>query len=313
MIMILIGVYEFLKIKSKNMWEKQWFLLLLIISLEIMFWVCGLTTFFQGALKLTKFPFQANIKNDYISEKNNSTNLNGKFDYKRECNQKKINNIIYYYDSKESENDIISCNKGIELAGINMDKYFDHKEQEIKVVILNDFEKLGKKNISNAVGITTYPEKVIYILNSQTRMKELLKDKESSSEDIKSTICHEYVHLVIFNEIEEREIFPTSKVPVWLQEGLAFYIENENYKKYELDKYSKLDNLKYADTEFLEENGFEYYLASSVLVKNIIDNYGGEKVFENILDDMEKTKDFYKSFENIIGKTYEEVEEEVLL
>lgn len=234
------------------------------------------------------------------------------FNYEIDCKKQKINNITYYYDSEDSKRDIKVCDEALDLARIKVSKYFPYKEYPMKVVILSSFDKLNKSSINNAVGLTTYPDLIIYILNTNSRMNKKRNSIIEARIDTKSTVCHEYVHFVMFKIMEEEDIFPVSSVPVWFQEGTAYYIENLYYDGYKFENYIKLKNLKYANKEFCGSNGIEYYIASTAIINHLINNYGGNRIINDILNDMKYTKDFYKSFRNVVGKTFEEIEDEVL-
>lgn len=303
-----IGSYQLItnKLNKSVIGGRIWGGLSVVLAIELMAIICYPVSIISTSISINLTDTSKVFSNDSIK-----SNFND-FDYKVDCETKKINNVTYYYDNQNSRDDIKVCDDALDIARIKVDAYFPYAEYPMKVVVLEDFEKLGKSYTSNAVGLTTYPDMVIYILNSNTRMDKRRNSRKDADRDTRSTMCHEYVHFVMFKEIEKRQIFPSSDIPVWVQEGMAYYVENLNYNDFKIDTYAKMKNLKYADKEFSGENGIEYYIASSVIINHLIKNYGGNRVVMNILDDMETSKDFYKSFNKVVGKTFEEIEDEVL-
>lgn len=93
------------------------------------------------------------------------------------------------------------------------------------------------------------------------------KEKDNTTFD--KVIIHEFIHVIINNSIK-------SKVPLWINEGIAQYY-SEEYKKYKLDG-RELEKDIYA----LEVYSPSLYKHSAQTVKLLIDKYGEKYIINKI-------------------------------
>ena len=109
---------------------------------------------------------------------------------------------------------------------------------------------------------------------------------------LKSILTHEYTHIII-NEITK------SKIPLWLNEGLATYMAKQNPKSKYQTKIESFKQLTQLLANRKNKNKLQYaYSISLKLVKYLINKYSFNKMI-NLLHHVNKSKSFGKSFKLI--------------
>jgi len=201
-------------------------------------------------------------------------------------------------------NEIVGDNpdeeKAIKKALKIVEKFFD-KKLNFKIVfidtrdemnlIYSQVSKLPRKTEDWVVG-GYFDKDVIYLFSESSYAKVSCHKQETFF----STLVHEMAHL-FSNKILKFHL------PMWLDEGLAGVVANQDNKKLEF----KQDLTKvYGDKDWMKENP---YLTSGKFVRFIIKSYGKEKLFSLLkkLDFYEKEDSFNKKFSKVFGKTFKDL------
>lgn len=124
---------------------------------------------------------------------------------------------------------------------------------------------------------------------------------------LSSIVAHELIHLLV------REIAYPRAVPVWMNEGAAYYLTDdvrvsmlrESVRKGQIFSLKELENLYILDDELQQR----YALAqSSALVGYIIETYSGVDKFWQLLADEAQSRSVAESLQRVLGVDYDQFE-----
>lgn len=222
--------------------------------------------------------------------------------------------ITYYYDLSSSKESIDIINDTIEEMHSKINNILNlDNEIEGKIAILMTLEKLGVKdrdaeayvnllnnivNIKSLYAYKTYSSMYIYDYEEYNNLTE-----DRILKDYKSIVIHEYTHKLT-NDLIDKNQGNRLDFPIWFFEGIAVYSQkvclNEPFNYTLKEKIDLKDN-----SGFKSSNPEDYYEASGQAVNELISNFG-EDIILKIISDTKKTQNFYKSFQNITDKTFED-------
>ena len=206
-------------------------------------------------------------------------------------------NIYYgtgdYSDSIDVIRDVVSSAKSNKLT-----KYLKKfQDTEANIVIVNQINKIDNF-IDNNTAAYYDPLTGNIVLQSLS--------KYTSLKAYEGVIFHEYVHYALDVELKDK-LESAPALPRWFNEGLATYLE-EIYYGPETNEFIIVPVVGDItdDSNFNKSNAFNYYEYSKYLLKYMLDK-GGDNFVINLFDDMKITNDIYKSIENILGETVDEI------
>lgn len=212
----------------------------------------------------------------------------------------KENNLNIYYgvgdysESIQIIKDVMFSDKTKELS-----KYLStFKDVEVNIIIVNEINEIYGVMDNNVAG---YYDGLTGNIVLQTL------SKYNSLDEYKGVIFHEYVHYAL--DKERKDILGDEyKLPKWFDEGLAEYLADKYYNNTnigELYIVSPVGDIT-DDSKFNDANAFRYYEYSKCLVKYMFEQ-GGNNFIINLFEDMKITNDIYKSIENILGESFDEI------
>ena len=206
-------------------------------------------------------------------------------------------NIYYgigdYSESIEVIKDVVSSAKSNKLS-----KYLKKfQDMEANIVIVNEINKIDNF-IDNNTAAYYDPLTGKIVLQSLS--------KYNSLKEYEGVIFHEYVHYALDLELKDK-IESAVELPKWFNEGLATYL-SEIYYGSEAKKINIVPVVGDItdDSNFSKANTFNYYQYSKYLVKYMLEK-GGNDFIINLFDDMRISNDIYKSIENILGESFDEI------
>lgn len=230
------------------------------------------------------------VKDTFIQNSNNIT---------KDYNIITDNNLNIYYgigdysESIEVIKDVVSSAKTNKLT-----KYLKKfQDMEANIVIVNEINKINTF-IDNNTAAYYDPLTGNIVLQSLP--------KYNSLKEYEGVIFHEYVHYALDLELKDKlENIP--ELPKWFNEGLATYLEEIYYgpKTKEFNIVPVVGDIT-DDSNFNKANAFNYYQYSKYLLKYMFEK-GGDNFIINLFDDMKITNDIYKSIENILGESFDEI------
>lgn len=222
----------------------------------------------------------------------NSNNITDGYNVITEDNLNIYHGVGDYSESIEIVKEVISS------ANNKLEKYFSKlKNEEVNIVIVNDINK-----INSYIGNDT----VAYFdqLTGNIVLQSL--SKSNSLNEYKGVIFHEYVHYALELELKD-ESRSITEFPKWFIEGLSTYLEVLYYGP-EVNEFNIVPSVGDVkdDSNFNKGNAGNYYLYSKYLLKYMFEQ-GGDNFIINLLEDMRNTDDIYKSIENVLGESFEEI------
>ena len=159
-------------------------------------------------------------------------------------------------------------------------------QREFKIYMIHYREEMDiiqeTKTEDWVVGHTRDYGTKIFIFDPEYYEKETGKKQKY----FKKLLKHEIVHVYI------REIV-NGKCPRWLNEGLAYYLANQQISDKPLEE---IVNCIDSHETFV----VEHYRPSGRLVTMLIEKYGKEKII-NLLKSSKNPKEFFSAFQNIYG------------
>lgn len=230
------------------------------------------------------------VKDSLIKNSNNIT---------KDYNVINDNNLNIYYkigdysESIEVIKDVVSSAKTNKLTKYL--KKFQHMEANIFIV--NEINKIDNFVDNNTAA---YYDS----LTGKIVLQSL--SKFNSLKEYEGVIFHEYVHYALDVELKDKfESIP--ELPRWFDEGLATYLA-EIYYGPEIKEFNIVPVVGDItdDSNFSKGNTFKYYEYSKYLLKYMFEK-GGDDFIINLFDDMKITNDIYKSIENILGESFDEI------
>jgi len=201
----------------------------------------------------------------------------------------KDNKVITDTDKKEL----------IEKALLQVLSFFNKGKLNFKIIFLNTRSELdnirGYKTKKWEVG-GYYGNSKVYIFDE----KVFNKVSNHPKKYYYSTLVHEIVH--VYTEKILKFVYP-----IWLTEGLAYVIAEQGG---ETKDYSG-KNIKeaYSNKDWEKKT---YYGISYSFTKHLLCIFGKEKIFNlmNSLKKYEKEEDFYKKFNEILERDFNDIYEE---
>lgn len=230
------------------------------------------------------------IKDAFIQNSNNIT---------KDYNVITDNNLNIYYDIGDYSESIDVIKDVVSSAKTNkLIKYLNKfQDMEANIVIVNQINKIDNFIDNNVAGyFDPLTEKIV--LESLSKFTSL--------QAYEGVIFHEYVHYALHLELKDKfKIIP--ELPRWFEEGLATYLQ-EIYYGPEIREFTIVPAVGDItdDSNFSKANSFSYYEYSKYLLKYMFEK-DGDNFIINLLDDMKITNDIYKSIENILGETVDEI------
>ncbi|MGL5353166.1 MAG: hypothetical protein ACRDA5_07555, partial [Clostridium sp.] len=214
----------------------------------------------------------------------------------------KKDNIDFYYENEKSFNSIKTIEELIKVRGKEFEKLFGlEKIDNIKIGVAD--KMIFKRTIASY-----FNNNDTMMISSSDTLEDLKKQYEDKGQILENTfeesVLHEYIHQLLKRAADERGI-KFSDLPNWFIEGTATYIYKDSVGEEMLGFTDKKVNIK-NDKSFKGKNQAIYYNQSMYLTKYLFDKQG-EYVVVDILDEMAKGNDVYKSIENIVGESFEEI------
>lgn len=212
------------------------------------------------------------------------------------------NNIKYYYETEECFNDVknvegIINNQKVEykaLMGVNSDIY-------MKIGLVDEWV------MGRTIG-SYFENNDIILLTNSYEIDEIKKFLELQGKILENNydevVLHEYLHKLLKKSGEERGI-DFNYFPQWFIEGTGTYISRKTLDLEMLPSEGKVKDLT-NDENFRGNKAAEYYAESAFLIEYLLETYG-DTIIVDILNDMSKTKDIYKSLENVTGQTFDNI------
>lgn len=230
------------------------------------------------------------VKDTFIKNSNNIT---------KDYNVITDNNLNIYYGIGDYSESIEIIKNVVSSAKANkLTKYLKKfQDTEANIVIVNQINKINSF-IDNNVAAYFDPFTENIVLQSLSKFNSL--------KEYEGVIFHEYVHYALYVELKDKfESVP--ELPRWFDEGAATYLE-EIYSESETNEFNivpVVGNIK-DDSNFSKGNTFKYYEYSKYILKYMFEK-GGDDFIINLFDDMKVTNDIYKSIENILGESFDEI------
>lgn len=186
-----------------------------------------------------------------------------------------------------------SFNKIIEKTKVELGDFFNMDISDIEVVVIPN-----RKEFDKVRGMETKPWQIgtgknskVEVLDPDVWKKEGVHDPKTFPDLIK----HEMVH-VIYRKITDG----TSK-PFWLNEGLAYFVADQEYA---INK----DDKGLLPSDVFDNNSLTSQRVGYPIVKSIVDIHGKEallKLVNNVRPMMDQ-EEFNKEFNNLFGKDPDE-------
>jgi len=178
-----------------------------------------------------------------------------------------------------------------------MEKIFGKTDTPIQIYVAetqSDFRKMAGVHLPDwSAAVTIYPKRIIVLKNP------LLT--QSSLHEFREIVEHEFVHLYQSLHI------PLNITPVWFNEGFAQYISTPyNIQGRILLSRALVNNQLIPMSKLADVLGYRHqkaalaYAESASIVEFLIVVYG-ENIISEMFSDIQKTRDFEKSFRNILG------------
>lgn len=211
---------------------------------------------------------------------------------------------IYY---NENSKELLPITKEtLDLAFAKTESLFGEISYEpVDFILLEEAEELAKlSGTENLGGFYTELDRVLAI---QYYDKKLILERDKFSLYIfQEIILHEYTHYAFARKTQDWDIYPA-----WFREGVSEYVADEgrgaSIRDYELIPFAQLNTQQqWEEANTLAETN--NYVQSYYAIKYLTDEYG-EGIISEIMDSVNETKNFEKSFEELTGLTISELEE----
>ena len=225
-------------------------------------------------------------------------------------------NYVSIYYQKENEKLIPLTVETLEWAEKVTSEIFGEYDQRPFDMIYMDSEDLEKlSNAENVAGYYSNFDKVMGVYVHPEDVECILQELETPLYFFQRKILHEYAHYVSFKKIEEAEVF-SGAFPKWFLEGVAEYVANDQTEVlYDLNRFEflPLESIT-MDDDWEEARRIETadpYKQGYFSVKYLIQEYG-KNIVVDLINNTNESEGFYKSFQQITGKTVVEFEQDVL-
>ncbi|WP_422123322.1 hypothetical protein DHX103_00480 [Planococcus sp. X10-3] len=218
--------------------------------------------------------------------------------------QEDYHHVSIYY--KEDFQDLLPITREtLDLAFAKTEALFGKISYEpVDFILVEDGVELAK--ISGKEDLGGFYTEIDRVFAIQYYDKELILERDEFPLYIfQEIILHEYTHYAFARKTHELE-----KYPEWFTEGVAEYVTDEGWgasiHAFELIPFAQLITQEQWE-EAKTMAGTDNYAQSYYAVKYLIDEYG-VGVISEIMDSVNKTKDFEQSFKKITGLTISELE-----
>ncbi|WP_165442883.1 peptidase MA family metallohydrolase [Senegalia massiliensis] len=282
--------------------------LLIFILTSICINIVILTMFNKGLLDMFGEELTANEKLDFYKESfgraikiNDYTKkING---YSESMNREEFRYITFYFSDKIDKKYIDATKESLSEAEDLTENILGKLEKESLKVILYDNVKEFKENADTSYNINGLYDGIGTIHLNMNKYKNVL-----TIDAFQDIFIHEYAHYIWGLYIKENDIY--ENIPVWFEEGVAEYIENNGVSveysisfEQNMEKFKKMNTRE--DFESLIENeDYNPYDQSYYAIDSLIE-MKGKSIISEILNES-KEKDFYGAFFIATGMEIEE-------
>jgi hypothetical protein len=224
-------------------------------------------------------------------------------------------NISIYYQEENEELIPLTIETLKWAEQISIEILGEYEQRPIDLIFM-DRESLDQLSNSEGVaGYFSYFDKLMGVYVHPEDVEDILQELETQLYFFQRKILHEYAHHATFRKIEEAggygDVFPE-----WFVEGIAEYVGNDqtevNYDSNRFD-FLPLESISLEDDweEARRIDGADPYMQSYFTVNYLIQVYG-KNIVVDLIEQTNETEGFYKAFEQNIGKTTSEFEQDVL-
>ena len=218
--------------------------------------------------------------------------------------QEDYHHVSIYYEKDFTE--LLPITKEtLELAFAKTEVLFGKIKQEpIDFLVFESIEEMN--NLPGSVNDTAFYSESDKMFAINYVDKELLMERDKYSLYLfQGVILHEYTHYAFARKAKEPSIYP-----LWFQEGLSVYVEDEGQGTLLLEsKHIPFDQLttneQWQEARHLVSTN--NYAQSYYAIDFLINKYG-ENVISDLMDSANETKDFGKSFKKVTGITISELD-----
>lgn len=193
----------------------------------------------------------------------------------------------------------------LDLAFTKTEALFGTTSQEpIDFLVFQDSEEMAKlSEMEGGAGFYSEEDKMLAIHYLDKDL--IIKREKYPLYMFQGIILHEYTHYAFARKAKDLSFYP-----LWFQEGVAVYTENEGQGApspesksipfAQLTTHEQWERARYIEST---NNYAQSYYAIEFLI-----NEFGEKVISDIMNSANKTKDFGESFKEITGLTIHELD-----
>jgi hypothetical protein len=235
-----------------------------------------------------------------ISGCSTATNLAEKSIHSKNSPSITKGNTTFYFQKQLNNSAVNAYEKGIQAESEDYQQLFgDVHSARLSVIF---YSNASSDDSVDAVG-TYYPKDNSIVINSQE------KQGNFNQEEVSSVSAHEYNHYLLYQFLHQNHI-PSTKIPAWLEEGMARYTENRStgydlsegsLGGYKLIPFEKLESEKEWKS-YLGIDNYNAYQQSGVLVAYIL-NTNGSNSIHNLLIKL-KNESFDQAFKETTGKDF---------
>ena len=191
----------------------------------------------------------------------------------------------------------------------------DYKPKSIDLIFMDRDHMDQLSNLDGVSGYYSNFDKVMGVYVHPEDVESILQELETPVYFFQRKILHEYAHYATFRKIEEAAVFGGA-FPQWFIEGVAEYVANDQTEvHYELNRFEFLSLKSISQQEDWEEarhiETADPYKQGYFTVNYLIQEYG-KSIVVDLINNTNETEGFNKAFEQIIGKTVSEFEQDVL-
>lgn len=219
--------------------------------------------------------------------------------------QENLLHVSIYYN--ENSGELLPITKEIlNLAFTKTEAVFGEISYEpVDFILLEEGEELAK--LSGNKDLDGFYTEIDGVFAVQYYDKELILERDKSSlNTFQEIILHEYTHYAFARKTQDWDIYPA-----WFREGVSEYVGDEGWgaslHDYEIIPFAQLNTQKqWEEANALAETN--NYVQSYNLIMNLTNEYG-EGLIKEIMDSVNETKNFEKSFEEVTGLTISDLDE----
>lgn len=171
-------------------------------------------------------------------------------------------------------------------------------------LVFQDSEEMSKlSGMEGGAGFYSEENKILAIHYLEKDL--ILKREKYPLYMFQGIILHEYTHYVFARKAKDLDIYP-----LWFQEGIAVYTEDEgqgasNPESESIPFAQLTTHEQWKKARYIESTN--RYAQSYYAIEFLINEFG-EKVIADLMNSANKTKDFGESFKEITGLTIHELD-----